>query len=255
MLIAPSFRVLSQHVADSVRRVILSGRFKPGDRLVEHELASELNVSRAPVRDALRFLAKEGLVTLTPHRGAVVTAISVDMVIDAFSVRAVLEGMAARLALTRLTAADLVRLDAIVHEMELTGRIGDAVRLVEQDIEFHRLLTASCQRPVLLEALSAISNKTYLLITATRYAYPLDRLAELHAWIVQAVRSGDPDRLEAAVRDHIAYGQHVLLSSLGGRGETAIGHLAALPPSVDRGFDETHDGSEIVGTQTNSVRR
>src|SRR5262249_18170223 len=125
--------MLSQHVADSVRRVILSGRFKPGERLIEHELATELNVSRAPVRDALRLLAKEGLVTLIPHRGAIVTAISPDIVIDAFSVRAVLEGMAARLAISRLTAADVARLDALVHEMELTGTIGDAFQLVEQD--------------------------------------------------------------------------------------------------------------------------
>jgi DNA-binding GntR family transcriptional regulator len=236
--------MLSQHVADSVRRVILSGRFKPGDRLVEHELAAELNVSRAPVRDALRLLAKEGLVTLIPHRGAIVTAISVDLVIDAFSVRAVLEGMAARLAMSRLTATDLARLDAVVHAMEVTGTIGDAVRLVEQDIEFHRVLTASCQRPVLLEALGAISNKTYLLITATRYAYPLDRLAELHAWIVQAVRSGDPDRLEAAVRDHIAYGQHILVNSLGGRGDAVAGRLAALPPSIERDYVTGHQAKE-----------
>jgi DNA-binding GntR family transcriptional regulator len=194
----------------------------------------------------LRLLAKEGLVTLIPHRGAIVTAISVEMVIDAFSVRAVLEGMAARLAITRLTASDVAQLDAVVHEMELAGKSGDAVRLVEQDIEFHRLLTAACRRPVLLEALGAISNKTYLLITATRYAYPLDRLAPLHAWIVQAVRSGDPDRLEAAVRDHIAYGQHILVSSLGERGETALGHLAALPPSVIRDFEDSRDLGETL---------
>jgi DNA-binding GntR family transcriptional regulator len=244
--------MLSQHVADSVRRVILSGRFKPGERLVEHELASELNVSRAPVRDALRLLAKEGLVTLIPHRGAIVTTISAHMVIDAFSVRAVLEGMAARLAISRLTAVDIARLDAVIREMELTGKIGDAARLVEQDIEFHRLLTATCQRPVLLEALAAISNKTYLLIAATRYAYPLDRLAELHAWIVQAVRSGDPDRLEAAVRDHIAYGQHVLLSSLGGSSETSATSIAALPPAVDRRFldPQTHDELLPIHHQT-----
>lgn len=235
--------------------MILSGRFKPGDRLVEHELATELNVSRAPVRDALRFLAKEGLVTLIPHRGAIVTAISVDVVVDAFSVRAVLEGMAARLAMSRLTAADVARLDAVVHEMEVTGRSGDAVRLVEQDIEFHRLLTAGCRRPVLLEALGAISNKTYLLITATRYAYPLDRLAELHAWIVQEARSGDPDRLEAAVRDHIAYGQHILVTSLGGLSESAAGHFTALPPSVGRDFIDSPNPGETLPTQTHAMRR
>jgi hypothetical protein len=86
-----------------------------------------------------------------------------------------------------------------------------------------------------------MSNKTDLLIAATRYAYPFDRLAELHAWIVQAVRSGDPDRLEAAVRNHIAYGQHVLLSSLGESGKTNATPIAALPPAVDRRFLDLQD--------------
>mgnify|MGYP001246047980 CR=1 FL=1 len=224
-----SFRVLSHHVADSLRRSILSGGYQPGERLIEQEIANQLAVSRAPVRDAIRLLAKEGLVTLVPHRGAVVSAISPELVVDAFSVRAVLEGMAARLAVSRLTPADLRRLDEIVGEMEQTGREGDAMRLVEQDIEFHRVLTAACQRTVLLEALAAISNRTYLLISATRYAYPLGQLAGLHAWILEAVHSGDPDRVEAAVRDHIAHGQHALLQRLTAGADTPVGQVVRVP--------------------------
>lgn len=211
---APSFRILSHHVAHALRRSILAGTYKPGERLIEQEVATALGVSRAPVRDAFRLLAREGLVTLVPHRGAVVTSISPELVVDAFSVRALLEGMAARLAVGRLTPEDLSRLERLVQEMEQSGRDGDAVRLVEQDMEFHSVLTGACQRPVLLDALAAISNRTYLLISATRYAFPLERLAGLHAWLLEAVRGGDSERVEATVRDHIAYGQQVLLQSL-----------------------------------------
>lgn len=225
----PSFRILSQHAARALQRAILSGRFKPGDRLVEQELANELNISRAPVRDALRLLANEGLVTLIPHRGAVVSAVSPDIVIDVFSVRALLESTAARLATANLTEDDYDRLDQLVEDMERSGRAGDSVSLVDQDIAFHRVLTAACRRPILLEALAAISNKTYLLVSATRYAYPLDQLAELHAWIVEATRSGDPDRVETAVRDHISFGQRMLLK-----------HLLAKAPS-DHGTPSTTD--------------
>lgn len=212
---SPSFRVLSQHAADALRRAIFSGRFKPGDRLVERELAAELNISRAPVRDALRQLVKEGLVTLVPHRGAIVTPLSPELIIDAFSVRALLEGMAARLATTRLTDDDLKRLASIIGEMERAGEAGDANLLVDLDIEFHRVLTAAARRPILLEALAAISNKTYLLIAVSRYAYPLDRLAELHRRVLDAVISRDPDQVEVAVRDHLAFGQRTLLKFVG----------------------------------------
>ena len=227
----PSFRVLSEHVTHQLRRVILSGRVRPGDRLVEQELANELNVSRAPVREALRALAREGLVTIVPHRGAVMADLTPELVVDAFCVRAALEGMAARLATPWLAADDLARLEELVARMEEAGRTGDAARLVEQDVEFHRVLTAACRRPVLLEALAAIANRTHFLVSATRYAYPLGRLAGLHAWIVEAVRSGDPDRVEAAVRDHILYGQQVLLRSLrGGAAGPADPPTSQLPP-------------------------
>lgn len=229
-----SFRVLSHQVADSLRRSILSGGHKPGERLIEQELANQLDVSRAPVRDAIRLLAREGLVTLVPHRGAVVSAISAELVVDAFSVRAVLEGMAARLAATRLTPDDIRRMEALVAAMDEAGREGDAMKLVEQDIEFHRVLTSACQRAVLLEALAAISNRTYLLISATRYAYPLGQLAGLHAWILEAVRSGDPDRVEAAVRDHIAHGQHALLQRLTGGSQTPVGQVIRVPVAPER---------------------
>lgn len=221
-LSAPSFRVLSQHVAESLRRAILSGHFKPGDRLVEHELAADLNVSRAPVRDALRVLAGEGLVTLIPHQGAVITPITPELVIDAFSVRAVLEGMATRLGLPHLTSSDLARLETLVAGMEEAGRAGDVASLVDQDIAFHRILTEACQRPVLLDALRAIANKTYLLISATRYAFPLDKLAGLHAEILETVRGGDPDHVEQVIRSHIYLGQRSLLRHLRGDGGDGV---------------------------------
>ncbi len=214
---APSFRALSQHAAHALREAILTGRYQPGDRLVERELAAEMQISRAPVREALWLLSNEGLVTLTPHRGAVVAAVSSALVIDVFSVRTALEGMAARLAATHLRPHALARLGRLIDEMEDAGRLGDAKLLVDQDIEFHRVLAAASERPVLLAALEAVWNKTSLLIGASRTVYPLAQLGALHAPILEAARAGDPGRMETAVREHLAFGEQTLLNHLDGR--------------------------------------
>jgi DNA-binding GntR family transcriptional regulator len=213
---SPAVRALSQFAARAMREAILAGRYRPGDRLVERELAAAMEISRAPVREGLWLLAKEGLVTLVPHRGAIVTEISPDLVTDAFSVRALLESLAAKLGSTRLGPPEIARLRQSIADMELAGRAGNATLLVEQDIEFHRTLTGACGRPVLLEALGSVWSKTYLLISASRTAYPLERIAALHAPIVDAVVSRDPDRVETAVREHLAFGERTLLDHLRG---------------------------------------
>jgi DNA-binding GntR family transcriptional regulator len=210
----PSFRALSQHATQALREAIINGCYRPGDRLVERELAAEMNVSRAPVREALWLLSKEGLITLTPHRGAVVAAVSPELVIDVFSVRSALEGMAGYLAAGRLSDETLARLGQIVAEMEDAGRAGKARLLVEQDMEFHRLLASACERPVLLEALETVWNKTYLLINASRSVSPLELIAGIHGAILDAARSRDPDRLQTAIREHLAFGERTLLDHL-----------------------------------------
>lgn len=211
---APAYRALSQHAARALRDAILAGHYRPGERLVERTLADDLAISRAPVRDALRLLAKDGLVSLVPHRGAIVTAVSPELVVDTFAVRTLLEGLAARLATTRMSEEDLARLEALVGEMSVAGPDPDAGLLVDQDLEFHRVLAGACGRPVLLEALGAIWNKTYLLISASRAAYPLDRIAALHAPILEAARRRDPDGVEGAIREHLAFGERTLLAHL-----------------------------------------
>ncbi|HEX2515987.1 MAG TPA: GntR family transcriptional regulator [Chloroflexota bacterium] len=139
VLEAPRFRLLSQQIAFTLRRAILHGRYRPGERLVEAEVAAALDVSRAPVRDALRQLVSEGLASAYPHRGAVVTPVSEDMVHDVFDVRARLEGLAA----TRVTADELGRLEALIGAMEQSARSNEPGPQVEQDLEFHRTILAA----------------------------------------------------------------------------------------------------------------
>jgi DNA-binding GntR family transcriptional regulator len=229
---------LSEIAARALREAILDGRLLPGARLVERDLADELHMSRVPVREALRQLMKEGLVSVVPHRGAVVSPVSASLVVDVFSARAVLEGMAARIAAPQLSDETVLQLTHIVTEMQWTGRNSAGQRLVDQDLAFHRTLAAACNRPVLLEALDAIWYRASLLISASRPAYPLERIGELHRPILEAVVARDPDRVEAAVKDHLAFGEAVLLQHLTAAdngqleqqmGETFPHHGSVLP--------------------------
>jgi DNA-binding GntR family transcriptional regulator len=212
LLQAPRFRLLSQQIADALRRAILHGRYQPGDRLVEHEVATAFNVSRAPVRDALRQLVQAGLVTVFPHRGAVVTPVSVDMVHDVFDVRSRLEGLAARLAATRITPEQLAAAEAMITAMEESARAGQPGLNVEQDLEFHRLILEASGRPVLMATMEVTRGKQGLLISVTRRTAPMDVVPGIHRPMLEALRSGDPDRAERAAQEHVEYGRNVLLS-------------------------------------------
>jgi len=216
VLEAPKFRLLSQQIAHAVRRAILHGRYKPGERLVEHDVAALLEVSRAPVREALRQLVQEGLVIVYPHRGAVVTPVSREMVQDVFDIRERLEGLAARLAASRITPDELARLEALIDEMEQSGSAREAGLQVEQDVEFHRLVVTASGRPTLVSTLETISSKAGLLISITRHNAPLEIVAGLHRPILDALRGGDPDRAEQAAREHVEYGRGVLLRAFPG---------------------------------------
>lgn len=211
VLEAPRFRLLSQQIAYSVRRAILHGRYQPGERLVEADVAAALNVSRAPVRDALRQLAQEGLVTVFPHRGAVVTPVSVDMVQDVFDVRARLEGLAARLAAKTITDEELAYAESLIEAMERSARSKEAGPQVEQDVEFHRLILTASRRPVLAATMEVVGGKTGLLISVTRRQAPLDVVPGIHKPILEALRRRDPDKAEEASRAHVEYGRRVLL--------------------------------------------
>jgi DNA-binding GntR family transcriptional regulator len=252
---------LSEIAARALRELILDGRLLPGARLVERDLAEALHVSRVPVREALRQLMREGLVSVVPHRGAVVSPVSASLVIDVFSVRVVLESMAARIAAPQLSDETLLLLTQIVTEMEGAGRHSADRRLVDQDLAFHRTLAAACNRTVLLEALDAIWNRTSLLISASRPAYPLERIGELHRPILEAVAARDADRVEAAVKAHLAFGESVLLQHLmaveGGQMDQQVVETPSLLsshlPIVNRAVVQT--GDEVGSREAALMRR
>jgi DNA-binding GntR family transcriptional regulator len=145
---------LRAHVVKVLSASILSGKYKPGDRLNESQIARELRISRIPVREALSQLQEQGLVQNRERRGMFVTNIGPEEVLQISSLRIILETEALRLAQARMTPAILAALDDLVSRMDSwNGTLLEAAAL---DLEFHRTLWKAAGNPYLERALNAV---------------------------------------------------------------------------------------------------
>ena len=147
-----AYRTMQEIVYDTIREAILTGRYAPGQRLVADDLAQELGTSRMPVREALHRLEVAGLVSITPHRGAIVSELSEPEIVEIYHIRAVLEGLAARLAISHLTPADYDRLNAIMDEMATAGTDGPNMdHVLRANRDFHEIIWQAARAPRLYE--------------------------------------------------------------------------------------------------------
>lgn len=181
---------------------IRRGHLQPGHRLRAEEIADAVGVSRMPVREALRRLDSEGLVTLRLNRGAVVTRYSDAELVELFEIRAVLEGLGARRAVHLLDAAHFAELERLIAEMTRSESQGDL--WMERHWEFHRLLlrlsgARKLERDV--ERLF-ILLEPYLRVWLASDAKTITPAEEHHA-LLDDLRRGDADRAEAAMRAHV----------------------------------------------------
>ena len=128
---------IQESIADRLRNLILSRHLRPGERLVQSELAEQLGVSRTPIREALYELASDGLVVLSPHRGASVADFSLEDLKDIYSIRIPLEGYGAYLATQNIGPEDLTQLQILVDQMKELFQDGDRWQLLETNREFY----------------------------------------------------------------------------------------------------------------------
>jgi len=198
-----TYRTLQGIVYDTIRDAILSGRYQPGQRLIADELAREVGVSRMPVREALHRLEATGLVTLTPHRGAVVNEVSEAEIIEIYHIRAVLDGLATRLAAPHLGKPDYNRLNASLGEMAEAAKGKDLDRVLRVNRDFHQRIWQAARAPrlhSLLENLYDASQRfrhISLLLPGR-----LEHITQEHRHIVQALARGDVDKAERFAIEH-----------------------------------------------------
>ncbi|MEU1417422.1 GntR family transcriptional regulator [Streptomyces sp. NPDC005731] len=186
--------LLSDQVYTRVRGLIISGELKPGDRLVESEIARQLAVSQAPVREAVKRLVHEGLAQHVPRRGSFVASVSQDDADAARGVRVVIEELAARTLAEHPSATALTQLHAQVELMREAAAAGDVGRFRDADIVFHRMVCAASNNPFLPKVWAVMepSLRALRVVSDPLFAGDWSEMAEQHAGLLRALESGDP---------------------------------------------------------------
>lgn len=202
--------VLREQVKELLLERILSGRYKPGERLVETRIAQELGTSQAPVREALRDLELLRFVESAPFKGTWVREVSEEELAEIYPVRAAIEEVAAREAARRLEG-DVSALEAELAAMRRAADAGDLHEQVEHDVNFHRLIVEASGNQILIDVWRSLRVEARTIITALKTGIDRHELVDMHVPILEAIRSGDPDQAGRAVRDHVEHFGEVLL--------------------------------------------
>jgi len=193
---------LSEVVAARLREQILKRDLKPGDRLVEGRLAQALGVSRIPVREALRQLASERIVEITPRRGATVANLSREAAHEMVEVRATLEGLNARLAARHRDPLIIAGIREVLAEGSGAAQEGELERLVALNARFHDLLAAAGNNSILGDIMRSLRDRTSLVFNQLDLATARQTWAE-HTAILQAVAVGDEDLAALLATRHV----------------------------------------------------
>lgn len=195
---------LWQRVYDHLRTEILDGRLEPGAELIEVALAEQLGVSRGPLREAISRLAAEGLVTVSPRRGAVVRSLSKEEFLELYQVREALERMAAQLAVPRLTDEQFAELAALNAEMAAHAAGNEVESFFEANLAFHaRLLEASGNRKLEELYRQLLGQLGRYRLRSLTLRGNLKRSVSEHKAILRAARRGDAERAAQLMAEHI----------------------------------------------------
>jgi DNA-binding GntR family transcriptional regulator len=197
-----SREVLADQVKDRLLQAIIAGRYAPDSRIVETRVAREYGTSQAPVREALRGLEALGLVEITPFRGARVRRPSRSELVEAYAVRSELECLGARLAVPRITDANMAELEALGEEMQRAARAGDGHAVATADASLHGRVIQLSGNATLERVWRALEPFSRTYITLVVPGADAQWTADLHLPILEALRSRDADRLVQALRQH-----------------------------------------------------
>ena len=195
---------LREMVYEELKMQILKGSIIPGTRMMEVELAEEMGVSRTPIREAIRKLEKEGLVTIEPRRGAYASMISTEDMVEILEVRQDLEGLAAYFAADRMEKSQMEELRQVSNSYNEAVKEGNMEAMIKHDTRFHHIIVESCRNKILVQMIEQLQE----LVLRFRYIYydnfkRAENMPEEHEAIVAAIAEGDADKARAAADIHI----------------------------------------------------
>jgi DNA-binding GntR family transcriptional regulator len=198
-------RVLADWVTASLREAILHGYFESGEKLDQDRIAEELEVSRTPVREAVRRLESEGFVEVRPHHGAFIAKVSPQGIRDVYEIRRLLEAEIARQVTPLIPESVFDELDRSLTETQAQFEAGDSAKHFESDVCFHETIADFVENKLLKEVLDGLTNRISIV---RRFAQlqPGPHLVESfkeHRAILQVMRQRDPEQAAELMRLHL----------------------------------------------------
>ncbi|HHW47189.1 MAG TPA: GntR family transcriptional regulator [Clostridiaceae bacterium] len=209
------YKPLREVIFNTLREAIIVGELKPGERLMEVQLAEKMGVSRTPVREAIRKLELEGLVNMVPRKGAHVADLSVKDIMDALEVRACVDGLATALAAERITDDELKELKRVQQQFAQYVEKGNLQGLIKKDVEFHDIIYNSSRNEKLIQ----ITNNLREQVQRFRVIYLKDydstrEIIKEHTDIYEALLKRDRQLAQEAAQRHIKNQETAIIRSL-----------------------------------------
>ena len=210
-----SYQPLREVVCESLREAIRNGVLKPGERIMEIQLAEELGVSRTPVREAIRKLELEGYVVMMPRRGTYVANMSIRDINEIFEIRTALESLSNGLAAEHITDEELEHLQRLLVIIGGYIKAGNIEKIVETDIEFHDLMYHAARNQRLVGIISNLRDQlTRFRTLSMSYPGRLEATLDEHRTIVEAIANGDRKAASKAAEQHMENSEKTLLKAM-----------------------------------------
>ncbi len=214
-VIINEYMPLRELVFTTLRQAILKGEIQPGERLMEIQLAEKMGVSRTPIREAIRKLANEGLVTMIPRKGAIVAGISEKMLMDVLQVRMTLEKMAYECAFKFITDEQIEELKEAEKEFEESVKNNDLVQIAEIDEKFHFIIYSAAQNDKLKEILTNLRENMYRYrMEYAKNKESRDQLIKEHNEMIETLIKRDSVEGLKIVEQHIKNQEKVILEKI-----------------------------------------
>lgn len=208
--------VNSIRVSKEIEDAILSGQFKPRERLVEIDLLSKFGVSRTVIREALKRLEAKGLVRSTPYRGVIVADLTVEEIEEIYFLRTELEKIAARLVLKNIPQEEIQKLKKLAKEAERHFR-DKTHQMIEVDSEFHRMIFKACRNSYLYEMIDFLRTKAHIVrFNAWSLPHRIEQSILEHREMIRAIEDRNLSQFEKLIVKHLTFSKDSYMSQLKG---------------------------------------
>lgn len=205
-------------VVNSIITAIATGELKAGEKIKEQQIADEMNISRAPIREAIRDLAAQGIVEYVPKKGATVATLNEKSIRETYSLRALLEGMAVHLAIENITDEEIKKMEDSSKEMTEKLKEKDVEAFIEKDVEFHNFICEKCNHSKLQKLIKTFVIQTRLFMIMSKYNMlinsSLSKEYGVHDKIIEKIKAKDKEGAEKEMRNHITTSGEVLINYL-----------------------------------------